>query len=139
MRVTGKIITMLLLVLSALFGACSDKGRLPKANMEQETAVAEVSIVTVEKRTDPAGTTEFVIPEAAVFRRGALTGVYVVGGDGRAVVRWINPGRSANGELVVLGGLDAGEQVAGSASVGLVDGAPVKAQVSETNERESHE
>ncbi|NTV97539.1 MAG: hypothetical protein HGA70_00030 [Chlorobiaceae bacterium] len=97
------------------------------------------SIVPVERRVDGSGASELSVPETSVFHRGALTGVYVVGSDGRAVIRWINPGRSRDGDVVVLGGLDEGEKIVGSASSQLEEGVPVKEQVTETEERKTNE
>jgi RND family efflux transporter MFP subunit len=52
------------------------------------------------------------VPAAAVVRRAELAGVYVIGADGRPLLRQVRLGR-ANGELVeVLAGVAAGERVA---------------------------
>lgn len=53
------------------------------------------------------------VPEAAVVRRGAVTGVYVQGANGRLTLRQVRLGeRQANGEVEVLAGLVEGELVA---------------------------
>lgn len=53
------------------------------------------------------------VPEGAVVRRGAVTGVYVQGADGRLGLRQVRLGEvQANGELEVLAGLAVGEHVA---------------------------
>lgn len=53
------------------------------------------------------------LPEAAVVRRGAVTGVYVQGANGQLSLRQVRLGeRQANGEVEVLAGLAQGEQVA---------------------------
>ncbi|HJV59828.1 MAG TPA: efflux RND transporter periplasmic adaptor subunit [Albitalea sp.] len=52
------------------------------------------------------------VPLRAVVRRAELTAVYVVGADGRAMLRQVRLGRSADGEVEVLAGLNAGERVA---------------------------
>lgn len=53
------------------------------------------------------------VPEAAVVRRGAVTGVYVQAEGGRLSLRQVRLGeRQANGEVEVLAGLVQGELVA---------------------------
>jgi RND family efflux transporter MFP subunit len=52
-----------------------------------------------------------LIPRTAVVERGQLRGVYVVGGDGIAGLRYITLGESAEQRVEVLSGLDAGEKL----------------------------
>ena len=53
-----------------------------------------------------------LVPQSAVVRRSELTGVYVLGEDGRPRLRQVRLGRAqADGQVAVLAGLDAGEQV----------------------------
>ena len=66
-----------------------------------------------------------LIPASAPFRNGALAGVLVVGADQRLTLRWIRIGRSVNGDVVVLGGLDRGELVVGKYNPELVEGITV--------------
>jgi RND family efflux transporter MFP subunit len=60
----------------------------------------------------PAGSTQAVtIPTEAVVRRGQLTGVRVVTGDG-ASLRWIRLGRTVDeGRVEVLSGLSEGDEI----------------------------
>lgn len=51
------------------------------------------------------------IAEAALVRRGELTGVYVIDGD-RVVLRQIRVGHRDAGQISVLSGLEAGERIA---------------------------
>lgn len=54
-----------------------------------------------------------VIPDSALARRGEVDGVYVVGADGKLVLRQVRVGeRLGEGLLEVLAGLDVGERVA---------------------------
>jgi hypothetical protein len=54
-----------------------------------------------------------LIPAAAVVRRSEITGVYVVGEQGRVTLRQLRIGREApQGRVEVLAGLEAGERVA---------------------------
>jgi len=64
-----------------------------------------------------------VAPQAALFERGALTGVFVVE-EGRARLRWISPGDSRGDAVAVRAGLVAGETIVLDPS-GLTDGAAV--------------
>jgi len=63
------------------------------------------------------------VPAAALFERGALTGVFVAR-EGRAQLRWVRPGRSLGEGVEVQAGLAAGEEVILDPA-GLTDGAPV--------------
>lgn len=53
-----------------------------------------------------------LVPAAAVVRRAELTGVYVVGTDGRPLLRQVRLGRTEGDRLEVLAGVAAGERVA---------------------------
>lgn len=64
-----------------------------------------------------------LLPAAAVFERGALTGVYVVE-DGRARLRWISPGETVGEAVLVRAGVAPGEEVILDPPA-LRDGAPV--------------
>lgn len=52
------------------------------------------------------------VPAAAVVRRAELTGVYVIGADGRPLLRLVRLGPAAGAQVEVLAGLAAGERVA---------------------------
>jgi multidrug efflux pump subunit AcrA (membrane-fusion protein) len=51
------------------------------------------------------------VPARAVVRRAELTAVYVLGADGRAVLRQVRLGRSEGDRVEVLAGVSAGERV----------------------------
>ena len=60
-----------------------------------------------------------VVPRSAVIERGELTGLYIVGSDSLARLRWVKLGRPV-GELVeILSGVTAGEQLLADASTGI--------------------
>lgn len=65
-----------------------------------------------------------VVPAAAVVARGDLTGVFVVGADHLARLRWIKVGRTLGGQVEVLSGLNNGERVLAEGARG-VDGARI--------------
>lgn len=51
------------------------------------------------------------VPARAVFRRGELTAVYVLGQTGKPQLRLVRGGRSQDGRTEILAGLEAGEKV----------------------------
>ena len=53
-----------------------------------------------------------MVPQSAVLTRGQLNGVYVVGQDRVASLRYVTVGRAGRGVVEVLSGLDGGEQIA---------------------------
>ena len=77
-------------------------------------------------REDVPGTdaSPLAVPLAAITRRGALTGVYVVE-DGRAWLRWLRLGHVQGEQVEVLSGLSARDQVAADPER-LRDGAHVQ-------------
>ncbi|MCC6232949.1 MAG: efflux RND transporter periplasmic adaptor subunit [Verrucomicrobiales bacterium] len=68
-----------------------------------------------------------VVPDAAVMRRGQLEFVMVVK-DGQARLRMVRTGKHQAGEVEVLSGLEAGEQVVGAGAGSVMDGQPVRAR-----------
>jgi len=75
---------------------------------------------------------ELVVPAQAVVYRSEVTGVYVIGDDGRVQLRQIRVGRAFDDQIVVLAGLSEGERVALDP---VAAGATLKAQVA----RRSHD
>lgn len=57
-------------------------------------------------------TQRLLVPGSAIVQRSELTAVYVVTGDERVRFRQIRSGRSYDGQVEVLAGLEAGERVA---------------------------
>lgn len=80
---------------------------------------ARVSLVT-EQRSDA-----LLIPEQAIFARGAESFVYVVR-DGKAVLTRITLGLRQGVQVEVMEGLSAGDQVVSAGHLKLRDGAPVR-------------
>lgn len=58
------------------------------------------------------GESRLYVPTQAVVRRAELTGVYVVGGNGKPLLRQVRLGRAEGERVEVLSGVAAGEQVA---------------------------
>jgi RND family efflux transporter MFP subunit len=66
-----------------------------------------------------------VVPRTSVIERGDLSGVFVVGSDSLAHLRWIKVGRSVGDQVEALSGLNQGERVLVSGSQGS-DGARIE-------------
>ncbi|UCG51335.1 MAG: efflux RND transporter periplasmic adaptor subunit [Candidatus Latescibacterota bacterium] len=52
-----------------------------------------------------------MVPVGAVFKRGQLEGIFVVGPEARVQLRWVRTGRRIGGSIEILSGLDPGESV----------------------------
>jgi multidrug efflux system membrane fusion protein len=59
-----------------------------------------------------AADTRVFVPQQAVVRRAELAGVYVVGPDGRPLLRQVRLGRAEGERIEILSGVSAGERVA---------------------------
>ncbi|CAN5474326.1 efflux RND transporter periplasmic adaptor subunit [soil metagenome] len=66
------------------------------------------------------------VPETAIVERGQLTGVYVVGADGKVNFRIITTGKTSEGAVEILSGISEGDEVASSDVKRLSDGAKVR-------------
>jgi hypothetical protein len=58
------------------------------------------------------GEQRFYVPQQAVVRRAEFAAVYVVGTDGRPMLRQVRVGRALDREIEILAGVAAGERVA---------------------------
>ncbi len=76
-------------------------------------------------RFDRGSRKALLVPPGAVVDRGQLRGVFVVGDDGVARLRWIRTGRRDAGGVEVLSGLEAGERYVVAPPPGLADATPV--------------
>ena len=52
------------------------------------------------------------VPSQALVRRSELAAVYVIGRDGKPLLRQVRPGRSEGSQVEILSGVAAGERVA---------------------------
>lgn len=76
-------------------------------------------------RFEKGRTPTLIVEKSSVFERGQRTGVFVVGEDQLARLRWVKLGRTRGSQVEVLSGLTAGEQILADASRG-VDGVRVQ-------------
>ena len=99
------------MLLLPLLAGCGGK----KSGAPGETALPEVATVqgvaVVSAVAGEDGRTKLAIPGSALFMRGQLEGVQVVGPDSIVSVRWIRTGNVLDGSVEVLSGLDEGEKV----------------------------
>lgn len=75
---------------------------------------------------DRGASETIVVPRSAVVERGQLTGVFVVGPDMIARLRWVKVGRVLGEDVEMLSGLAVGERVLADGTKGL-EGVPVQA------------
>jgi RND family efflux transporter MFP subunit len=65
------------------------------------------------------------VPESVLVKQGQLTGIYTIGANNTAILRWIRTGKSYGNQVEVLSGLSANEQYIVSADGKLYNGAKV--------------
>ena len=65
------------------------------------------------------------IPENAIIEEGQLKGIYVVGAQKNAILRWIRVGKKSNNLIEVLSGLTQGEYYITESSQKLYNGAKI--------------
>jgi multidrug efflux pump subunit AcrA (membrane-fusion protein) len=58
------------------------------------------------------GVARLFVPAQALVRRSEVAAVYVIGMDGKPMLRQVRPGRSEGSEVEILSGVAAGERVA---------------------------
>jgi RND family efflux transporter MFP subunit len=66
-----------------------------------------------------------MVPRSAIKHRGQLEGLFVVGEDGIARIRWVRLGPERDGRVEVLSGLEPGERFVVDPPPALVDGTPI--------------
>lgn len=97
-------------VLSGMFANV----QFPVANKSQATTVVQSDKV--------------LVPESALIRQGQLIGIYTVGNNNIAILRWLRIGKSFGNQVEVLSGLSANEQYIVSAEGKLYNGAKISIQ-----------
>jgi RND family efflux transporter MFP subunit len=69
-----------------------------------------------------------LVPENALIKQGQLTGLYTIGNENIAILRWLRTGKTFGDKVQVLSGLAADEQFIVSADGKLYNGAKVSIQ-----------
>jgi RND family efflux transporter MFP subunit len=84
--------------------------------------------VRLEVGEESNGKTVVTVPSKALVHKGQLTGVYTLGQDNVALLRWLRLGDTYGDEVEVLSGLSAGDQYIVSAEGKLYNGVKVSIQ-----------
>ena len=84
--------------------------------------------VRLEAGEESNGKTVVTVPSKALVHKGQLTGVYTLGQDNVALLRWLRLGDTYGDEVEVLSGLSAGDQYIVSAEGKLYNGVKVSIQ-----------
>ncbi|WP_036381716.1 efflux RND transporter periplasmic adaptor subunit [Muricauda sp. MAR_2010_75] len=84
--------------------------------------------VRLEAENESDGKTVVTVPSKALVHKGQLTGVYTLGQDNVALLRWLRLGENFGDEVEVLSGLSKGDQYIVSAEGKLYNGAKVSIQ-----------
>ncbi|MHB1146186.1 MAG: efflux RND transporter periplasmic adaptor subunit [Lutibacter sp.] len=79
----------------------------------------------VEKSTE---TNLILVPESALVKQGQLIGIYTIGNENVAILRWLRTGKIFGDNIEVLSGLAANEQFIVAAEGKLFNGAKVSVQ-----------
>jgi RND family efflux transporter MFP subunit len=107
---------------------------LPTGDPSTHTFLVKVALPQTEGlKTGMFGRMQFekgqrhplVVPKSAVIERDNLTGVFVVGTDGMARLRWIKIGGSFDQQVEVLSGLHVDDRILAEGEAGI-DGARVE-------------
>jgi len=95
-----------------------------------ETKILSGMYATVRLETDQSGNGKQVVtvPSKALVHKGQLTGIYTLGQDNVALLRWLRLGENFGSEVEVLSGLSKGDQYIVSAEGKLYNGAKVSIQ-----------
>ena len=71
-------------------------------------------------------TDKVLVPVSVLVKQGQLTGIYTVGSDNKAILRWIRTGKNYGDQVEVLSGLTANESYIISAEGKLFNGALIQ-------------
>ena len=87
---------------------------------------ANVAIPVKQTTINKAGENQVMIPITCIEHKDQLTGIYTIGNNNTALLRWVRLGKVEGGQVEVLSGLAAHEQFIASADGRLFNGAVVK-------------
>jgi RND family efflux transporter MFP subunit len=81
-----------------------------------------------KKQTTTTSKEKVIVPVSALIHQGQLTGIYTIGNNDIAILRWLRIGKTYGSQVEVLSGLSANEQYIVSAEGKLYNGAKVVIQ-----------
>ena len=82
----------------------------------------------IENKVSTTSNNMVLVPENALVKQGQLTGLYTIGNENVAILRWLRIGKTFGNQIEVLSGLTANEQYIVSAKGKLYNGAKVSIQ-----------
>lgn len=82
----------------------------------------------LESKPEDKPSDKILVPESALVRQGQLTGIYTVGNNNVALLRWLRVGNIYGDQVEVLSGLSADEKYIVSSEGKLFNGAKIKIQ-----------
>jgi RND family efflux transporter MFP subunit len=85
-----------------------------------------VQFSTAKKEVTAVKSDVVMVPESALVRQGQLSGIYTIGNDNVAILRWLRIGKTFGNQVEVLSGLAGDEQYIVSAEGKLFNGAKVQ-------------
>ncbi|HVM89046.1 MAG TPA: efflux RND transporter periplasmic adaptor subunit [Puia sp.] len=85
---------------------------------------ATLSVNSPQKNTTVSNAV--LVPVSAIVNKDQLTGLYTIGSNNKALLRWVRLGKTFGNEVEVLSGLQQNEQFISAAEGKLYNGAPVK-------------
>lgn len=87
---------------------------------------ANVSIPVKRSAAIATNSDEVMVPVSSIIYKDQLTGLYTVGSNNTALLRWVRLGKNAGDKVEVLSGLEKNEQFIVSADGKLYNGAMIK-------------
>lgn len=99
---------------------------------EMDTEIRSGMFVNVQLHvtyeTNNQETVKILVPEKALVRQGQLTGIYTVGNENTAILRWLRVGNVYGSQIEILSGLSEGETFIVSSEGKLFNGTKIKIQ-----------
>jgi len=87
---------------------------------------ANVSIEAKESSPVKTNAASVMVPVTSLIQKDQLTGLYTIGSNGTALLRWVRLGKTFGDQVEVLSGLSKDEKCIVQAEGNLYNGAPVK-------------
>ncbi len=99
---------------------------------EMDTEIRSGMFVNVqfplERNLGDMPSDKILVPENALVKQGQLTGIYTIGNENTAILRWLRVGNVYGSQIEILSGLSEGETYIVSSEGKLFNGAKVKIQ-----------